>query len=137
MSNFYQFLLNILVFFAIVAIVPGLNSPNGPIPIILVGSVFSLIMIFLTKIVRFFKFPDSIPAKLIFGTILNSLLFFLIQAQGSDLITLSKTYIGGSNFLFFNIPKIFEIQDLTIVVIYIAFLLTICSIILTKLAKIK
>lgn len=135
MKTVFPIVLNILMFFAFVAIMPNVQAQHGPVGILLAGFGFALIMVFLTNILKFFKFPDNFWGKLLIGTLLSLVYFAILQFVIGGLIKFGSSYIGGSDFIIFTLPKLVTLADPVIVLIFSAVALVVCSIMLEKLSE--
>jgi len=135
MSNPLKIIVNVLLFIAFVVIMPGFNTPPGPVAAILAGLGFALIMTFITTILGFFKFPDNFWGKFLIGTLLVLLYFVLLQFFITGIVTFAAGYVGGSDFVLFTLPRIVTLGEPLFVLVFTALTLVVCSIILDKLSE--
>jgi hypothetical protein len=137
MKNLFWILVNMLVFWAFVNAMPGLDSPKGPIGLAISGFFYGLVIAFLPNILKFFKFPVNFWGKFLIGTLLTLLLLSMLNFLITGIISFGPGYIGGSDFIIFTIPRLVNLPNAVIVIIVSAVLLVLCSIMLESLSKKK
>jgi len=126
-----------LIFWAFVNAMPGLDSPKGPIGLAIAGMFYGVIISFLPNMLKFFKFPVNFWGKFLVGTLLTLLLLSLLNFVITGIISFGPGYIGGSDFIIFTIPRLVTLPNPVVVIVVSALLMVLCSIILENLGKKK
>jgi len=121
-----------MFFWVFIDLMPGLESPNGAIGNLIAGVLFALVYTSLPGILKFFKFPVNFWGKLLIGTLLTMLLLFVLNAVLPQILTIGEGYVGGGNFIFFTLPKLFSLPSGFAVLVFSSIASIFCSIILEK-----
>ncbi|MFQ5493368.1 MAG: hypothetical protein ACE5DX_04380 [Candidatus Dojkabacteria bacterium] len=134
-KKLYLVIRNMLIFWVFVTAMPGLSSPKGPIGLLIGGLGFGFIMAYLSKVLKFFKFPVNFWGKLIVGSLMTILWMVLMNFVVKGVIDFGPGYIGGSDFILFTIPKLIRLPNALVIILVSSVLLVVCSIIVGNLAK--
>lgn len=119
-----------MVFWILMITMPGVTSPNGSIGYLLAGSIYSLQILALPEILRFFRFPKNVWGKLLIGSGLTFIILFLISALTPSVLTFTQGFVGGFNFIWFTTPRLLDLPTSLAVLGFVSVLLNLCSIIL-------
>lgn len=124
-----------MVFWVFVNTMPGLDSPRGPIGLLIGGFFYGLVIANLPGILKFFKFPVNFWGKFIVGVLLTIVLLVILNFVITGVISFGAGYIGGSDFIIFTIPKLVQLPTAISVILVSSVLLVLCSIILDSIGK--
>ena len=124
-----------MFFWIFIDIMPGLETPQGVFGSFITSVLFGIIYYSLPSILKFFKFPVNFSGKFLVGTLLIMLMLLLLSAVLPNVLTISPGYVGGGDFIFFTMPKFFELPTSFAVLVFSSALSVLCSIILEKYGK--
>ncbi len=132
MKNLATVLTNLILFWIIVDVTPGMSAVHGSASKFVGGLFFGLIIALLPTILGFFKFPENFWGKFLIGTIFTILYFYILQTVLSSLIGFGPSRIGQSDWILFTVPLIATLPTAFSTIIVTSFLLNLCSIIMDK-----
>ncbi|HLD03810.1 MAG TPA: hypothetical protein VJC17_03505 [Candidatus Dojkabacteria bacterium] len=124
-----------MFFWIFIDIMPGLEAPQGIFGNFITAVLFGIIYYSLPSILKFFKFPVNFSGKFLVGTLLVMLMLLLLSALLPSVLTITPGYVGGGDFIFFTMPKIFELPTSFAVLVFSSAVSVLCSIILEKYGK--
>ena len=114
---------------------PGISIGHGAFGRILLGIGYAIIFISIQPILHFFRLPNTLLVKIIAGLVLIIAYLFLISTQTVQLLTITKGFVGGTDFILFNSPRLITLDTQVGVIIASSIILLVCSIIVEKLKK--
>ena len=134
-KKLYKFILNTLIFIVFSYFMPGIAIGHGPFGRILLGMGYGIIFTSIHSILHFFRLPNTLVVKTIVGLVLIIAYFFLISTQTIGLLTITKGYIGSTDFIIFYSPRLISLDTEVAVIVGSSIILFVCSIIVEKLKK--
>lgn len=134
-KKLFVLIVNLMMFWVFIDVMPGIEAAKNNTNLFISGVFYGLIIVFLSDILKFFKFPENFWAKLIIGGLLTIILLFALKSIG--MLKIQSAVLGSADFLIFSIPRIARLTSDFAVVMVSTLLLSLCSIILAKLSKIE
>jgi len=131
-KKIFDFILNILIFWVVLDLIPGLKTPYGGISKFYGGIVFAIALELADTLRSVFGLPKLITVRVILGTILTFGVLWVINSFAANVFSFGPSFVGGANMIFFNIPKLFVVQDINMVLLLTALIGNFCSIIIFK-----
>ena len=132
-KKFINFLINVAIMYIVLDFFPGFKAPYQAVSNFYAGVIFALMLSLAKSVLSIFGFPKLSPIKLVVGTILTFAGLWMVHNFSANVFSFSENYLGGIDFIFFSLPKMFVIKDANLVILFAAFVANICSIIVFKL----
>ena len=134
-KKIYKTIINALIFIAFSYFMPGVAAGHGAFGRVLLGIGYGIIYTSVPSILRFFRLPKTLIFKVIAGVLLITAYFFLLSTQVPDLLTVTKGFIGGTDFIIFTTSRLITLDTQASVIISSSIILFVCSIIVEKIKK--
>ena len=135
LKNIEHLIIHFMIFWLVVSTLPGVVSQNGSAGYFITATIYSLLILVLPEILRFFRFPKNVWGKLLIGGGLTFIVLWLISVVIPDVMSFSKGFIGDFDFIWFTTPKILTLPNAISVIGFVSVFSNICSIILQFLNK--
>lgn len=128
-----NFLINVAVMYIVLDFITGFKAPYHAVSNFYAGVLFALALIISKTARTLIGLPKLLFVNLFIGTILTFGLLWLVNTFSANVFSFGETYIGGTNFIFFTVPKILLLQDVNLVILFAAIIANFCSIIIFRL----
>ncbi len=128
-------LIYMAVFWIFMDILPNTVFTAGPISKILAAAGFYVAYHCGLFILKFFKLRNNIIARFIMSSATTAGYLYLVDKYFSDILNLNPTYIGDTDLIIWQIPKLIELTDIYSIYIFCALILVFCCIIIEVSSK--
>lgn len=105
-------LIYMAVFWIFMDILPNTVFTAGPISKILAAAGFYVAYHCGLFILKFFKLRNNIIARFIMSSATTAGYLYLVDKYFSDILNLNPTYIGDTDLIIWQIPKLIELTDI-------------------------
>ena len=128
-----NFTINFAIFWIVADCFSGFKAPQGVISNLYAGVSFALVLIIAEWLRTFLGLPKLLVVKLLVSTVVTFAMLYAFTYLAPNFFSFGESQLGGTDFLFFSIPKIAVLQDVNLVLIFAALIANTCSIIIMKL----
>lgn len=118
------------VFWIFMDILPNTSFSAGPVSKVIASFGFFVAYHIGHFILGFFRLKRNNIARFIMSSATTTGYLWLIDKYMPNILRLSATYVGDTDLIIWQIPKLFEITDIYYVYIFCALILTFCCIII-------
>ena len=123
-------LIYIAVFWIFMDILPNTAFNAGPVSKIIAAAGFYIAYHSGLLILKFFKLRNNVIARFLMSSATTSGYLYLLDKYFPDILNLNPTYIGNTNLVAWQIPKLIEITDIYTIYIFSALILVFCCLII-------
>jgi len=127
-----NFFINFAIFWMVVDSFPAFKAPYGAVSRLYAGLGFGTMMILTESVRSIFGLPKMIVIRLVIGTLLTFGGLWFVNNFATNFFSFGPSYLGGANLIFFTVPRVLVLQDVNLVLLFVALIGNICSIIVFK-----
>lgn len=117
------------IFWIFTDLLPNTKFNGGPVSKLIASFGFFLAYHIGHFLLGFFKLRKNMVARAMMSTATVTGYLVLADKYLADIIDLNPTYVGNTDFIFFKVPVLFQLNDIFSICIFCALILVFCCII--------